>query len=64
MGKYIAIIVTVVLAVVGVVFGYGQLHEKANKTEEVVEEHDVRIRESEFINLRQTVILEKLEQKL
>ena len=69
--KYIGIIITVSLALIAGFIGYGRLQMKAEKTEQIVEKHDVKINEAENINIQQSVIMErnlrlieKLEKKL
>lgn len=62
--KYLGIIISVITFLLGIVLIFGVYKEKVDTVEVEIDQHEQRIAESEFINLRQTIILEEVEKKL
>ena len=57
--KHLGTIITGIFALLALAVGYGALQHKADKTEQTVEKQEVRLRENEAIDIRQSVILER-----
>ena len=62
--KYIGIIITVIVLIGGIIFGYGQLTTTVKKTEEKVEKHEVEIDKGKEVDIRQSMILERVTDNL
>lgn len=62
--KNLGIYITIGVLVVGAVSTYAVLKYRVDETEEKVEEHGSQIIRMRELDIRQSVILEQLEQKL
>jgi len=62
--KYIGIVITLVLTLLGFAVGYGMLQQKAETTAIIVEKHDEAIVEIKEIDIRQSMIMERNTQLL
>ena len=57
--KYMGIIVTIVLGIIGGSIGYGQLTNQADETREDVKEVKKDVKEVERIDVSQSVLIER-----
>ena len=61
--KYLGIIITVLAMIFGAIYLFGRLEMRAEKTEEVVEKHEEEIDTLEEFSYKQTIMMEQIQQQ-
>ena len=62
--KHLVFLLAIVTTCTAGAFGYGELSKQSHNNEKVIDRHEVDIRANTLMNMKQTIILDSVTEKL